>query len=215
MLEEFSAMNNHTLYINTATAQTTIALFEGSKVLAEQRWKSELNEAETLQPAAEALLKDQQLTPDDIQQLIVCVGPGGFTSSRIGVSAVNAWAFAKQIPVAQVSVFDLFPKNETVLVSANANEAWVRFPHKEPKFMNREEFRLFIGEVGEPRFPFGGIVHEEWKKYLEEFGGTLVKLEEQLPSLEGLEFRQEIVKPWYYKDANITWSEKNSKSIKK
>ncbi|MGE3278218.1 MAG: tRNA (adenosine(37)-N6)-threonylcarbamoyltransferase complex dimerization subunit type 1 TsaB [Candidatus Altimarinota bacterium] len=214
-----------TLFLNTVTPHTTIALFEGNQVVAEKRWKSELNEAETLQPAVEALLKDYQLTPDDIQQLIVCVGPGGFTSSRIGVSVANAWVFAKHTPVAQVSVFDLYDLNETVLlISANANEAWVRFPGEEPRFMDRTEFAT--GEVlspslselrraGQPRFQFSGLVHEEWKQSLEELGGTYVELEEQLPSLDGLEFRHEIVKPWYYKEANITWSDKNSKSIKK
>jgi len=199
----------HSLFINTVTPHTTIALFNGNQVVAEKRWKSELNEAETLQPAVDELLRANKFRPEDIQQLIVCVGPGGFTSTRIGVSAVNAWAFAKNIPVAQVSVFELFEKNETLLlVSANANEAWVKLPGQEPVFKQREVVRFTAP------FSFGGLVHEEWKGHLEEQGGTYVDLDQQLPSMEGLEFRHEIVKPWYYKEANITWSEKNNAKFK-
>jgi tRNA threonylcarbamoyl adenosine modification protein YeaZ len=190
-----------TFYINTVTLHTTIALFEGNQVVAEKRWKSELNEADTLNPEVDALLKSQHLQNEDIQRLVVCVGPGGFTSSRVGVSAVNAWSFVKNTPVATVSVFDLYDEKEMVIVlSTNSQEAWVRFPGKDPQFISREQFK------SDSSFIFGGILQPEWKKHLEDLGGTYKKVEEQLPDIRPLEFRQEIVKPWYYKDANITWS---------
>lgn len=201
-------MKKVTLYINTVSSKTAIALFDGNSVMAEKRWKAEMNEAEKLQPEVDSLLTSQKLTPNDIQQLIICVGPGGFTSSRVGVSAVNAWAFAKGIPVAQVSLFDLYPsEGHLLLVSANSNEAWVKMPDGTPQFMSRDQVNI------SESFTFGGIMHEDWKKHLEEQGGTYVELEESLPKLEHLEFRREMVKPWYYKDANITWSEKNVKRI--
>jgi tRNA threonylcarbamoyl adenosine modification protein YeaZ len=198
-----------TLYLNTISAQTTIALFDGNTALAEKRWKAEMNEAEKLQPEVNELLTSQQLSPDDIQQLVICVGPGGFTSSRIGVSAVNAWAFAKGVPVAQVSLFDLYQVADiSLLISANSNEAWVKMPDGQPQFLTREQVN-----ISEP-FSFGGVMHDDWKQHLEEQGGTYLELEESLPKLEHLEFRKEMVQPWYYKDANITWSEKNA-GIKK
>jgi hypothetical protein len=194
---------DHTFYINTATALTTVALYAGNEVIAEKRWKSELNEAEKLQPAVDELLRSQQLSLDDIRQLVVCVGPGGFTSVRVGVSAINAWSFAKHIPVAQVSVFDLYDLPDTILIlSMNSNEAWVSYPGKEPQFLNREHF-----QQSKP-FRFGGLLQPEWKEYLEGAGGTYDDTLEGLPVLEGRQFNHEIVKPWYYKDANITWSNK-------
>lgn len=205
-LRSYVLTSMHSIYLNTVTPNTTIALFNGNQVVAEKRWKSELNEAETLQPAVDELLRANKFRPEDIQQLIICVGPGGFTSSRIGVSAVNAWAFAKGIPVAQVSLFDLYASEGHLLViSANANEAWVKMPDGQPQFMSRDNVKI------SGSFTFGGIMHDDWKKHLEEQGGTYVELEESLPKLESLEFRREMVKPWYYKEANITWSEKNVK----
>lgn len=189
------------LYLNTVTPHTTIALFKGSEVVTEKRWKSQLNEAETLQPAVEELLESQQLRPEDIQQVIVCVGPGGFTSSRIGVSAANAWSLAKRIPISEVSVFDLYEARGVVLVlSANANEAWIKMPGKDPQFLSVDQLQLPTS------FQFGGIVQDAWKEALMKLGGTFLNLEERLPNLENLHFEHKIVKPWYYKDANITWS---------
>ncbi|MDP2691312.1 MAG: tRNA (adenosine(37)-N6)-threonylcarbamoyltransferase complex dimerization subunit type 1 TsaB [Candidatus Gracilibacteria bacterium] len=193
-----------TFYINTSTLHTTIALFENDQLKAEKRWKAEHNEAELLQPAVEKLLGEQNLKPDEINQLVVCVGPGGFTSCRVGVSAVNAWSFSKGIPVASVSVFDLYPGFDGILVvSANTNEAWVRMPGENPKFVNREGLKL------PSSFSFGGIVNEEWKTYFDEHGGSFAELEEQLPSVNQLPVTNKPVTPWYYKDPNITWSEKN------
>ncbi len=193
-----------TLYINTATTSTTIALYDHDKVLAERRWNAEQKEAEKLQPAVEALLKEQDVPVEKIDRLVVCVGPGGFTSVRVGVSAVNAWAFAMKLPVGQVSVFDLYESAEALLVvSANSNEGWVKWPGKAPEFVRLEELKL------PGPFLFGGLLHEDWQKTLQSHDGTFLEIPEALPQIDRVEFQQVILKPWYYKDANITWSTKH------
>lgn len=48
----------------------------------------------SLMPLVDALLCERGLTPADIDLFAVDVGPGSFTGVRIGVSAVNAMAFA-------------------------------------------------------------------------------------------------------------------------
>jgi hypothetical protein len=192
-----------TLYINTATPNTAMALYEENEVLANKSWLAEQNESETLQPAIDQLLKDSKLTPAKIDRLLVCVGPGGFTSTRVGVSAVNAWAFALNVPVAQVSAFDLFPATESIiLVAANASEGWIKMPDGEPKWVNVEDLVL------PGSFTFTGILNDDWKEFLTGAGGVYEESGEQVPSLEALNFSQEIVEPWYYKDPNITWSAK-------
>lgn len=194
------------LYLNTATQHTTIALYEGHEVVAEKRWPSELDEADKLQPAVDELLRSQNLRPDDIDQLIVCVGPGGFTSVRIGVSAVNAWSFAKHTPVAAVSIFALYPSPEAIVViSANSKEAWLKLPGKDPQWIHQEHLKLPVD------FSYTGIVNDAWKKILNDLGGSFADFPEALPKIDALVFEQQIVRPWYYKDPNITWSPKNDK----
>jgi tRNA threonylcarbamoyl adenosine modification protein YeaZ len=195
----------NTLFINTSTVQTSIALYEGNEVFAQKQWPAEQNESEALKPAVDELLNEQGLSPDDIDQLLVCVGPGGFTSARVGVSAVNAWAFAQNIPVAEVSAFDLFPSDESILfVVANKAESWMMTPNSDAVWVNVEELKL------PESFSFSGILNDEWREFLESSGGSFVDAEETVPSLEGLTFSKKIVEPWYYKDPNITWSSKIS-----
>lgn len=193
-------------YINTATRQSGIAIYDGNKVLAKDSWLAEQNESEKLQPAVEKLLKENNLTPDDIDRLICCIGPGGFTSTRVGVSAVNAWAFAKNIPVAEVTVFDLYPGEKSIIVvSANSNEGWVKFPGKKPEFVIKEDLKL------PAEFSFTGILNDEWREYLNSRGGEEPSADEKLPPHivgETESFKNKVVLPWYYKDPNITWSDK-------
>lgn len=204
-----------TLYLNTATQTTTVALYLDGEVLAKKRWSANFDEAEKLQPAVEKVLDQQKLSVDDVDRLACCIGPGGFTSVRVGVSATNAWAFAKGIPVAAVTVFELYGNPEgdvhehhLQIVTANANEAWVEITGKDPQFVNRAEFESLALDS----FSFTGILHDEWKEFLTDLGGKYVGQEESWPSAEfvdQLAFGKGLLKPWYYKDPNITWSEKN------
>jgi len=196
----------NTVYINTSTRLTTIALFDSDTVIAQESWEAKQNEAEKLQPAVDALLTDQKLSPSDVERLVACVGPGGFTSTRVGISAVNAWVFANDIPVAQVTVFDLYPNPDAfIFVTANPKEGWLQKPGEDPQWVTRDGLKLPAS------FSYTGILDEDWKTYLDERGGTLLELKEQLPDISQLEFSKELVKPWYYKDPHITWSDKNSK----
>ncbi|MDP3975709.1 MAG: tRNA (adenosine(37)-N6)-threonylcarbamoyltransferase complex dimerization subunit type 1 TsaB [bacterium] len=197
-----------TLYFNTATQTTAIALFADGKVVAERRWPARFDEAEKLLPAVKELLEEQRLKPEEIDRLACCVGPGGFTSVRVGVSAVNAWSFAKNAPCAALCVFDLYDTSLAIVVAANPNEAWIKLPQEDPIFASRDNFPQLP-----EKFSFTGILNEDWKKFLQELGGTAVEQEEAFPAaelLEQLEFKQQILKPWYYKDPHITLSKKNT-----
>lgn len=196
-----------TLYINTSSPTTRVALYEELEPIEERSWPSERNESETLQPAVDALLSEQSLNPTNIDQILVCTGPGGFTSARIGVSAGNAWALAMDCPVASVSVFDLYEvQDELIIVAANASEGWIKWPDSEPEWVQLSELEC------PQTFVFTGILNEEWTAFLSAQGGEFREVAEGLPSLKGLSFSKQLLEPWYYKDANITWSAKISQN---
>ncbi|MDF2379014.1 MAG: tRNA (adenosine(37)-N6)-threonylcarbamoyltransferase complex dimerization subunit type 1 TsaB [Candidatus Gracilibacteria bacterium] len=193
-----------TIYISTATTETTIALFKEDHVKDEQRWPAENRESEKLLPAVSSMLEKNDLEPSQIDRLVVCTGPGGFTSVRIGVSATNAWAQSMNIPVACVSVFDSYPNDKTIVIAANSKEAWIKEPGKEPLFTHADDFS------STDSFYFTGIVNEQWMDLLQKNRGAYSEEKEQLPDLGKLDFENEIVEPWYYKAPNITWSKKNT-----
>ena len=194
----------NTLLINTASRRTQVALWADGQWVADERWESAHDEARTLLTRTVELLSERSFTLADVRRLICVVGPGGFTSVRIGASAVNAWAYAADLEVAEVTLFDLYALEKTVVFSANRHEAWVRQPGGDPKFVTAEE--LSGG------FSYCGEVSEEWQQLLEEKGCRFDSVDSVLPDVTRLLFEKKIVKPWYYKEANITWSGKNAPS---
>ncbi len=62
--------------------------------------------AERLPLEAVAWLAAQQLTLRDIDTFVIVAGPGSFTGLRVGVAAVQGWAFATGRAVAAVPTLD-------------------------------------------------------------------------------------------------------------
>ncbi|MFA5070542.1 MAG: tRNA (adenosine(37)-N6)-threonylcarbamoyltransferase complex dimerization subunit type 1 TsaB [Patescibacteria group bacterium] len=59
----------------------------------------EFNEAEKLLPLIDDLLKKSKSRLADLKAIFVAVGPGPFTSLRIGITIANTLAYSLKIPV--------------------------------------------------------------------------------------------------------------------
>lgn len=184
------------LFINTALKITHVALFRDEKLIDQEMWEGQFHEFDTLMPTVEKLFLKNHLKMADLGRIVVCHGPGGFTSVRLGVSAANALAFALHIPVAKISVFKLLSfcsqneKDFFVVIKANPSEVYVQgfgkcapvFPT--PVLIDKEKFEaraqndcLLIADYEKNSFdlPWGD-----------------------------LDFQEEVIEPWYYKEARIT-----------
>jgi tRNA threonylcarbamoyladenosine biosynthesis protein TsaB len=58
-------------------------------------------------PTIEKIFDNQQLTVDDLDEIILGIGPGSYTGVRIGVSVAKVFAWTKNIPVKTVSTLAL------------------------------------------------------------------------------------------------------------
>ena len=90
------------LAIETTATIATAALFHDGALVDEREADASKKHAETLLPLIDVLLEENDVTIDQIDLFAVDVGPGSFTGVRIGVSLVNALAFAtgkKIVPV--------------------------------------------------------------------------------------------------------------------
>ena len=96
------------LAVDTTAATATAALYHDGTLVAEREADAGKKHAETVLPLIDALLEDNGVTIAQIDQFAVDIGPGSFTGVRIGVSLVNALAFASGKPVIPVdSLFTL------------------------------------------------------------------------------------------------------------
>jgi tRNA threonylcarbamoyladenosine biosynthesis protein TsaB len=88
---------------DTATRVTTCALVRDGELVGER-----LTDARSLLAAADGLVRDAGLDHRDLDALVVGIGPGSFTSIRIGLATARGIGLALGIPAAGVSTFHAF-----------------------------------------------------------------------------------------------------------
>lgn len=86
------------LAFDTATDRATSALVADGEVLGER-----VSRASTLLEAVDALLRQAGAHATELDALVVGLGPGSFTSTRIGLAAARGLALGLDLPVAGVS----------------------------------------------------------------------------------------------------------------
>ncbi|HMB24349.1 MAG: tRNA (adenosine(37)-N6)-threonylcarbamoyltransferase complex dimerization subunit type 1 TsaB [Chloroflexota bacterium] len=95
------------LAVDTSTAQVGLALYDGSQVVSEYAWRSSQRHTVELAPAVAELLARSSLTMDNVQALGVALGPGSFTSLRVGLSLVKGLALARHLPLVGIPTLDI------------------------------------------------------------------------------------------------------------
>src|SRR5688572_11474171 len=95
------------LAVDTSTTQVGLALYDEHQVIAEMAWTSNQHHTSQLASALSELMKRCDVTIDKVEALGVAIGPGSFTSLRVGLSLVKGIAFAKNIPVIGIPTLDV------------------------------------------------------------------------------------------------------------
>lgn len=94
------------LALDTATPAVTVAVHDGSQVLAESSTVGG-QAAELLAPAIDRVLRDAGVAPRDLTDVAVGVGPGPFTALRAGVVTARVFGEALGVPVHGVCTLDV------------------------------------------------------------------------------------------------------------
>jgi tRNA threonylcarbamoyladenosine biosynthesis protein TsaB len=98
------------LAIDTSTAQIGLALYDGTSVPGEFVWHSGLHHTQELAPALQELLRRVRIKITSITSLGVALGPGSFTSLRVGLAFAKGLVLARHIPVVGVPTLDFVAK---------------------------------------------------------------------------------------------------------
>jgi len=102
------------LAIDTSTTQVGLALYDGTQVIAEYAWRSSQRHTVELAPAISELLARCVLSMNDVHAIGVALGPGSFTSLRVGLALAKGLAFSKQIPLIGISTLDVLAQAQPV-----------------------------------------------------------------------------------------------------
>lgn len=100
------------LAVDTSTAQVGLALYDGSQVLGEYAWRSSQRHTVELAPAIFELLTRCGLSMDDVHALGIALGPGSFTSLRVGLSLVKGLVLARHLPLIGIPTLDVLAADQ-------------------------------------------------------------------------------------------------------
>lgn len=94
------------LAIDTATRTTSLALYDGEQVLAEETWRSANGHTVELMPGLVRMLERQGIAPSELKGIAVALGPGSFTGLRIGLGVAKGLALTLAIPLVGIPTLD-------------------------------------------------------------------------------------------------------------
>ena len=92
-----------TLGLDTTGAWCTAALISETDFLSQKSEDIGRGHAERLAPMVEELLKEQNISPEQIDRIAVCTGPGSFTGLRVALAFARGFALPRKIPVIGLS----------------------------------------------------------------------------------------------------------------
>lgn len=91
------------LALDTATGAPSAAVLRGERVLGCAEAKERVEVVRVVLPLVERALADARTSLAEIEAFAVAIGPGSFTSLRVGVATLKGLAFGSERPVAGVS----------------------------------------------------------------------------------------------------------------
>lgn len=94
------------LHIETATDVCSVALTQGTEVLGVKESADGNSHSKNLLPFIDSVLKETNHVQQDLQGVVVSIGPGSYTGLRIGVSTAKGMAYSLGIPVITVSTLE-------------------------------------------------------------------------------------------------------------
>lgn len=96
------------LALDTSTPQIGIALYDGARVLAEHLWVSKARHTVELAPAVAQMLQQTGTDISKVAAIGVAIGPGSFTSLRVGLAFGKGLAMSRSLPLVGIPSLDIF-----------------------------------------------------------------------------------------------------------
>lgn len=98
------------LAVDTSNEWMGLAIYDGEQVRGERAWRSSQHHTIELAPAIQDLLASCNLIMKDITALGVAIGPGSFTSLRVGLALAKGIVFARNIPLIGIPTLDILAR---------------------------------------------------------------------------------------------------------
>lgn len=111
-----------TLFISTYNEYVEIGLLKDGKEIADIKEKSIKGHSLILVPSIDKILKDNNLEPNDLNEIIVISGPGSFTGVRLGITVAKTLAYTLNIKIKTITSIEAIAagiKEENKIITIN------------------------------------------------------------------------------------------------
>ncbi len=162
------------LAVETATRYQSVALMDGTVLLAQKSQENCSSHASSLIPAIQALLASGQCPFSVIEGLVVSAGPGSFTGLRVGLSTMVGFRTVTGLPLVTVPTLEAMAWSHRSSVHpvcpmlvARTNEVyWAQFQWKDGRVVRLLEDRVgtirdMMDSIRQPTVFFG----EGWLRH--------------------------------------------------
>ncbi len=95
------------LALDTSTEWASVAVYDGTAVLAEETWHAQRRHAEELFPTIERILSHTRAPISSIDKVAVATGPGSFTGLRVAIAAAQGLARGSGAALVGISTLDV------------------------------------------------------------------------------------------------------------
>jgi tRNA threonylcarbamoyladenosine biosynthesis protein TsaB len=165
------------LAVDTSTSLVGLALYDGNTVLGEMMWTTKQHHTTELTPALSGLLKRCGVTMASVHALGVAIGPGSFTSLRVGLSLIKGIALARSLPVMGIPTLDVIAAAQplakqplvTVLQAGRTRVAYSVYKSDKKEWQAEGGVRSgtldeLLNEIESPTIIAGELTSDERKK---------------------------------------------------
>ena len=94
------------LYIDTSSSYLYSAIADDSKLICEVKKDLGHTLSEEALPEIVEMFRKNNITPKEINKIIVVDGPGSFTGIRIGITIAKVYAWSLNIPITTISALE-------------------------------------------------------------------------------------------------------------
>ena len=118
----------YSLFIDTHGKNVLIILFKDGKILEKIDMETMNKHSVVTMPSIRQILENNNCDVTDLNEILVCNGPGSFTGSRIAVTIAKTMAYALDVPIKQVDALTIMAVNidgDKVVALKDRNGAYV------------------------------------------------------------------------------------------
>ena len=115
------------LLLDSANKELLVALYSDDKKIDEIRYEARQRQSELMIPELDKILKNNNIDPKNIDEIIVTQGPGSYTGVRIALTIAKIYAMSLYIPcyaLSSLAVLKDKTKTSICLINARSNRSY-------------------------------------------------------------------------------------------